>query len=139
MRRRHNEAFTLVELMLVVVIIGILAGVVLPRLIGSREEAAKRAAQAQIGVFETAIDLYHLETNKLPEDLKDLVIDPGEDDWNGPYLRKRTIPKDPWKNQYVYKPEGTRGIDYDVYSLGPDEVDGTEDDIGNWDPEDSAL
>jgi general secretion pathway protein G len=125
--------------MLVVVIIGILAGVVLPRLVGSREKAAEQAARAQIGVFETAIDLYHLEVNQLPDDLNDLVNDPGEDNWNGPYLRKRTLPKDPWGNQYVYKAEGTRGIDYDVYSLGPDEVDGTEDDIGNWAQEDSNL
>jgi len=139
MRKKYNEAFTLVELMLVVVIIGILAGVVLPRLVGSREKAAEQAARAQIGVFETSIDLFHLETNKLPESLKDLVVDPGDDNWNGPYLRKRTIPKDPWGNQYVYKAEGTRGIDYDVYSLGPDGIDGTEDDIGNWAKEDANL
>jgi len=130
---KWNEAFTLVELMLVVVIIGILAGVVLPKLVGSQERAKIEATRGQIRIFETAIDIYHLEVGKAPESLKDLVVNPGESKWNGPYLNKKTLPKDPWENQYVYDPDGTRGITYDVYSWGPDGVDGTDDDIGNWD------
>jgi general secretion pathway protein G len=92
-----------------------------------------------VKIFESAVDMYHLQTNRLPGALNELVVDPGEDNWNGPYLKTRRIPIDPWGNRYVYKAEGTRGVDYDIYSLGPDETDGTEDDIGNWPAKDSDL
>lgn len=129
---RRRAGFTLVELMLVVVIIGILAGVVLPRLTGQAQKAKVQAARAQIQIFETSINMYELEVGKLPEGLDDLVKDPGEADWNGPYLTKRVLPKDPWGSPYVYNKEGSRGISYDVYSVGEDKVDGSDDDIGNW-------
>jgi len=132
---RRDAGFTLVELMLVVVIIGILAGVVLPKLSKQGEKARIQAAKQQVRIFETSIDMYELEVGNLPDSLKDLVTDPGEANWNGPYLTKKDLPKDPWGNAYVYNKEGSRGLTYDVYSVGKDGVDGTDDDLGNWSDE----
>lgn len=124
--------FTLVELMLVVVIIGILAAVVVPKVGPQLRVAQDRITKEQVRSFQTGIDLYELELGKLPESLKDLVVDPGEPDWHGPYLAEKTLPEDPWGNPYVYSKEGPRGMTYDVYSVGKDGVDGTADDVGNW-------
>ena len=132
---RRDAGFTLVELMLVVVIIGILAGVVLPKLSKQGEKARIQAAKQQVRIFETSIDMYELEVGNLPDSLKDLVTDPGEANWNGPYLTKKDLPKDPWGNAYVYNKEGSRALTYDVYSVGKDGVDGTDDDLGNWSDE----
>ncbi len=132
MNRRQKSGFTLVELMLVVVIIGVLAGIVLPRLAGSREEANIAAAKAQMRVFDTALYTYQLQVGSFPtteQGLRVLVEDPGEDGWKGPYLSQKVLPRDPWQNPYVYEKEAQKGIDYDLYSWGPDKVEGTEDDI----------
>lgn len=132
MNRRQKAGFTLVELMLVVVIIGVLAGIVLPRLAGSREEANIAAAKAQMRVFDTSLYTYQLQVGSFPtteQGLRALVEDPGEEGWKGPYLSQKVLPRDPWGNPYVYQKEGQKGIDYDLYSWGPDKTEGTEDDI----------
>jgi general secretion pathway protein G len=132
MNRMKRRGFTLVELMLVVVIIGVLAGVVLPRLVGSTELAKINATKSQLSILETTLYNYQLQVGKFPttdEGLKALVEDPGEEGWRGPYLKQRKIPKDAWGNPFVYVKEAKRGIDYDLYSWGPDEIEGTEDDI----------
>ena len=131
-RRMDKRGFTLVELMLVVVIIAVLAGIVLPRLVGAKEKADIVAAQAQIKTFETLLYTYQLHVGSFPtteQGLRVLVEDPGEEGWAGPYLAQRSLPKDPWGNPFVYVKEAQRGIDYDLYSWGPDEVEGTDDDI----------
>lgn len=139
MKRSRRTGFTLVELMLVVVIIGVLAGVVLPRLAGSREEANIAAAKAQMRVFDTALYTYQLQVGSFPtteQGLRSLVEDPGEEGWKGPYLSQRVLPRDPWGNPFVYEKEAQKGIDYDLYSWGPDKVEGTEDDIYSVELED---
>ncbi len=138
MQSRNNEkAFTLVELLLVVTIIGILAGAVLVNFSGRADEAKKTRARNDIATLSTALGMYDLTIGGYPtteQGLQALVEDPGVEGWTKPFLTRKII-KDPWGNEYRYQYPGTRGIEYDLYSVGPDGQEGTEDDIGNWDEE----
>lgn len=134
MRKRSRSGFTLIEILLVVIIIGILAGLVVPNIVGRGEEARKQAAQADIhGGLSAALDLYELDNGKYPEKLEDLIKDPGNaKNWRGPYVKKG-LPKDPWGVEYIYVYPGTNNQNsYDLSSAGPDGTPGTEDDIVNW-------
>jgi general secretion pathway protein G len=126
-----NKAFTLVELMIVVIIIGVLVAMVVPNMIGRSEQARVSVARADIDVnIATAIKLYDADTGSLPKTLDDLVVSPGDENWKGPYLDK--VPVDPWKRPYVYKAPGEhRPQSYDLSSLGKDGVEGT-DNVTNW-------
>ena len=134
---RSKAGFTLIELMLVVIIIGALVAMVLPRLSGRTEQARIQAGQADIrSNIATALKLYELDNGSFPstsEGLNALLIKPGDSrNWNGPYLEKKPI--DPWGREYKYEsPGGHRTQDYDLYSLGKDGQSGTADDITNWD------
>lgn len=137
MRVKNRHGFTLIELMLVVVIIGALVAMVMPRLAGRSEQAKVGAAQADITAnIATGLKMYELDNGKYPsgEDggLQALVTKPGNaGNWNGPYIEKK--PTDPWGREYVYKSPGThRSYDYDLYSIGRDGQDGTADDVKNW-------
>lgn len=115
----NNGGFTLIELILVTVIIGILAGMVTLTFTGRAEEARKRAAKGDIANYTTAIDLYALDHNdKLPSSLDDLV--------GGKRKYVRELNTDPWGNRYVYQVQGN---DYKIYSAGPDGQGGTADDV----------
>ncbi len=132
---RARAGFTLIELMLVVIIIGILVAMALPRLAGRTEQARIEAARADIEMnIATALDLYELDNGAYPtseEGLNALMAKPANaPDWKGPYMKKR--PKDPWRNEYVYKYPGTRNVDYDLYSYGRNGMEGGGDDITNW-------
>ena len=134
----HNkEGFTLIELMLVVIILGILVAMVVPRLAGRGEEARIKAAKTDIlSNIALALDLYELDNGKYPEKLEDLLKDPGEakaPNWNGPYLKRKAI--DPWGREYNYKSPGQHNNDYDLYSYGADGAEGGGDDITNWEEE----
>jgi len=131
---KEQKAFTLVEILLVVIIIGILAGLVVPNLVGRGDEARRKAALADInGGLSAALDLYELDSGTYPDKLEDLVKDPGsQKNWRGPYI-KRVVPNDPWNNPYVYKKPGTHNASmYDLSSNGSDGVENTNDDITNW-------
>ncbi len=131
---RRKEAFTLIELMLVVVIIGALAAMVVPRLVGRGTEALKAAAKGDISSISSSLELFELDNGKFPgtgEGLGALMRKPSwANKWNGPYLKRAPI--DPWKNEYKYVYPSKHGLDFDLYSLGPDGKDGGGDDIVSW-------
>ncbi len=131
------KGFTLLELLVVVVIIGLLAGFVAPRYFSQVGKSEVQVARAQIDAFEKALDQYRLDTRRYPSSewgLKALTDRPAnEPQWNGPYLRK-AVPLDPWGRPYIYRAPGTRG-DYDLLSYGRDGRPGgsSEDaDIANY-------
>ena len=125
----RRKAFTLVELMLVVIIIGTLVAMVMPRLAGRTEQAKRAAAKADIEAnISSALDLYEIDHGSYPESLEVLLE---KKDGRGPYLKKKAT--DPWSHPYKYAYPGTHG-DYDLYSFGKDGVDnsGDGDDVTNW-------
>lgn len=130
----NKKGFTLVELMLVVIIIGILIAMVAPRLAGRSEQAKVAAAKADIQAnIASALDLYEIDNGSYPEKLDDLFVRPATASrWKGPYLKRRAI--DPWGNPYVYKYPGTHG-DYDLISYGKSGAEGGGNEITSWDEE----
>lgn len=138
--RRSRRGFTLMELLLVMAILLLLLGLVASRFLGTQKKANANAAQAQIKLFKAALDRYALEMGSYPsteEGLLALREKPGDaanaDKWDGPYLDV-DVPKDPWQRdyQYAYPPTKNKDDFPDIWSLGADGEDGSEDDIGNW-------
>jgi len=126
--------FTLVELLLVLVILALIAGLVLPGIIGKAEGAKVRAASSQISRISMSVESFYLDTGRTPGALEELVDEPGDvTGWNGPYI-KSSILKDPWGRDYEYKSPGEHG-DFDIFSLGADGKAGGEGknaDITSW-------
>ena len=135
---RHGaKGFTLIELMLVIIIIGVLAAMVVPRLTGRTQQAKIARSWADLAAIGLALDLYELDTGTYPGALEDLVrreppadFDTDGGQWNGPYLRKG-LPKDPWGRAYIYSQESHHQQDYDLSSFGADGQRGN-DDVVNW-------
>ena len=135
-----RDAFTLIEIMLVVLIIGILAAMAVPRLVGRSQEAKLTATQADIeSNISVALDMFELDNGSYPstdQGLVALVEKPstaGTSHWKGPYLKK--LPKDPWGQNYVYRNPGEKNSEsFDLFSLGPNGIEGDPDDITNWAP-----
>lgn len=137
-RTNNQHGFTLIELLVVLVILGLLAGLVGPQVLRYTGSAKSDTAKLQIEELGAGLDLYHLEIGRYPttqEGLKALTEQPtGISTWNGPYLKKKNIPADPWGNDYHYASPGAQG-QYDLYSLGNDNLEGGEGndaDIVSW-------
>lgn len=128
--RNKRTGFTLIELMVVVLIIGLLAGLVGVRVIDKLEQAKVAKARAQITEFHEAVKHYRLDTGQYPDPsigLDALVQEPADvTGWHGPYIESYEIPLDPWDNYYMYDYPGDR-YDYDIYSYGADGQEGGED------------
>jgi general secretion pathway protein G len=138
-RSFKQQGMTLIEILVVLVLIGIVMGILGGNFIGRGEKAKADAAKIEIGQIGQALDLYKLETGRYPsssEGLQALVAAPaGATNWNGPYWKKSSIPKDPWGNDYRYTSPGQKGA-YDIVSLGADGKeggDGTNKDISSAD------
>ncbi len=135
-RRSSEKGFTLIELLIVMIILGLLAALVAPKMFQKVGSSKQKATKAQIAMLGTALDAYRLDVGKYPtaeEGLDALRKNPGHDTWDGPYLSK-DIPPDPWGKQYVYRYPGEHG-DYDLYSMGADGQDGGEgenSDVVSW-------
>jgi len=132
------RGFSLIELLVVLVILGLLAGLVGPKVMKHLGGAKSDTAKLQIEDIGAALDVYRLETGDYPsneEGLKALVENPGDKPgWNGPYLKKKVVPVDPWGREYHYQMPGEHG-DFDLYSLGKDNAEGGEGenaDIVSW-------
>ena len=135
---RRQRGMTLIEILVVLVLIGVVMGVVAGNFIGRGEEAKRKAAKIEIEQIGQTLDLYKLETGRYPttqEGLQALISAPaGVNNWNGPYWKKPTVPKDPWGNEYKYASPGQHGA-YDIYSYGADGKeggDGPNKDITSW-------
>ena len=137
---RFARGFTLIEIMVVVVIIGILAALVLPNVMGRVDQANVTKAKQDLRTIGAALDMYRLDNFKYPttdQGLQALVQQPNDArNWRGPYL-KGGVNKDPWGNDYRYAYPGSRG-EYDIFTLGADNQEGgegTNADIGSWSTE----
>jgi len=136
--KRRERGFTLIELLVVLVILGLLGAIVGPRVMKYLSSAKSDSARLQVQDFAGTLDLYKLELGRYPttdEGLKALVEAPSNaEGWNGPYLKKKEVPKDPWGNEYSYRFPGQHG-EFDVYSLGADNAeggDGENKDVASW-------
>ena len=134
----NHDGFTLLELLIVMIIIGLLAALIGPKMIGRVGESRQTVAKQQIEGFSSALEMYKLDTTKYPtqeQGLEALVTETqGIANWKGPYLKKKFIPKDPWGNNYVYIHPGEHG-DYDIISYGADGNsggDGESKDVASW-------
>jgi general secretion pathway protein G len=134
--RPGHRGFSLIELMVVMVIIGLLAALVAPRLFPKLGKGKQAAAKAQIELLGQALDQYRLDTGTYPtsqEGLNALMANPGQEKWDGPYLKKN-VPADPWGNPYNYQIPGTHS-EYDLFSYGRDNKpggEGEDKDVNNW-------
>lgn len=132
---RYSRGFSLLELLVVLVILGLLASLVLPNVWGRLTGAKYKAAKAQISVIQQNIDAFALDVGRLPDALSELIEKPGSAEfWSGPYVATSVL-KDPWGNDWIYRKPGEKGP-FDLITYGEDGSpggEGTNGDLSNWD------
>lgn len=124
-----NKGFTLLELLIVLVIIGLLAALVGPKLISKVGASKQKTCKVQIEMLSTSLDTLRLDTGKYPDEdqgLEALINDEDTKNWKGPYLQKKFVPKDPWGNDYIYK-YNSESKEFEIISYGADGVEGGKD------------
>ena len=137
---RGQHGFTLIELLVVIIVLGLLVGLVGPRLFQNVGKSKQAAAKAQIELFGAALDQYRLDVGSYPtgaQSLEALQKNPNVPNWNGPYLKK-AVPKDPWGEPYKYRCCPGQNGEYDLWSEGADKAPGGEGenaDVVSWDVE----
>ena len=128
--RRRARGMTLIEILVVLVLLAVITGIVAGNFIGKGEKAKADAAKIEIGQISQTLDLYKLELGRYPstqEGLQALITAPaGVNNWNGPYWKKNSVPKDPWGNEYKYMSPASNGSPYEIISLGADGKEGGE-------------
>jgi general secretion pathway protein G len=137
MQKKNNRGFTLIELLIVMIILGLIASLVAPKMFNKVSSAKTGTARSQIELLGTALDAYRLDNGAYPTTAQGLnaLREPvqGQETWEGPYLPK-PVPDDPWNRPYIYKSPGDHG-DYDLYTYGRDGQAGGEDedeDVASW-------
>jgi general secretion pathway protein G len=137
-QKPQRGGFTLVEVMIVLFILVMIGGFAVVAIQGQRATAQKRTALAYTKMLSTQVKSFDGIASRLPttaEGLTALVVRPAdlsEANWGGPYLESFAVSRDPWGNEYQYISPGKDGRPYDIWSFGPDGMDGTDDDIGHW-------
>ncbi|MGI6354113.1 MAG: type II secretion system major pseudopilin GspG [Lentisphaerae bacterium] len=134
-RRRRCHPFTLIEIMIVVVIIGMLAALVGPNILGSLDKTKVKSTKAQLVNLKNAVQQFYMDMSSYPTSLNELLVNPGNDKWDGPYLEAKSLPKDGWDNDFQYSCPGQDNMPFDIISYGADKSSGGtgyNEDISCW-------
>lgn len=135
LRRVRRHSFTLIEIMIVVMIIGMLAALVGPNIVGNLDKSRVKSTKAQLVSVKNAVQQYYMDMSTYPTRLDELITNPGNEKWDGPYLEAKSIPKDGWGNEFQYSVPGQDNMPFDIISYGGDKSSGgtgNNEDISCW-------
>ena len=135
LRRVRRHSFTLIEIMIVVMIIGMLAALVGPNIVGNLDKSRVKSTKAQLLSVKNAVQQYYMDMSTYPTRLDELITNPGNEKWDGPYLEAKNIPKDGWGNEFQYSVPGQDNMPFDIISYGGDKSSGgtgNNEDISCW-------
>ena len=135
LRRVRRHSFTLIEIMIVVIIIGMLAALVGPNIVGNLDKSRVKSTKAQLVSVKNAVQQYYMDMSTYPTRLDELITNPGNEKWDGPYLEAKNIPKDGWGNEFQYSVPGQDNMPFDIISYGGDKSSGgtgNNEDISCW-------